>query len=251
MPAWSSNTWAKHGEHSSCLWSSELEGGCSATGICSQWGRPAWAPQSLLQPFSCSATAHCSIGSSSFFVPMGMDVTVTLPCNFPGCAAIAQSWFLRTSQNLHSSVQINILALLRVQIPLSSFPSFLLSVSFYSLPLTLSGWSLVRWCCHCMGNYGKWMAGDFFHWGLLGSEGRCVALGNMFTFPCLTEGLDSPSSAFPLPFNGLLKHAHSYLLDVSCLDLYSGQFSWDLQGPATSPESPIFLFSLCDSLLFS
>lgn len=58
-------------------------------------------------------------------------------------------------------IHINRLALLRAQILLSSFPSFLLSVSFCSFPLTLSGWLLIRWCCHCMGNYGKWVPGDF------------------------------------------------------------------------------------------
>lgn len=178
---------------------------------------------------------------------MGMDVTVTLHCSFPGCTAISQPQFPRASQHLHSSIQINILVPLRAQIPLSSLPSFLLSVSFYSLPLTLSCWLLVRWCCHCMGGYGKWVAGDFSTEVCWDQRGDALPL-ETFTLPCSRDGPASPSSSFPLPFNSVLMCAHSYLLEVFCLDLYSGQFS--CLRSATSPELPIVLLVLCDSVLF-
>lgn len=122
-------------------------------------GPAAWALQCLLWCSSCSPMA-CFLSGRSSFVSPGPDGTVTLNFNFPGCTTVCQPLFWHSNLHLHSSSQMNTLALVKTRIPLSSFPSSLLSKRgfLHSLALLLNCYLVARRCCYCMCEYGKWMA---------------------------------------------------------------------------------------------
>lgn len=169
----------------------------------------------------------CFLSGRSSFISPGPDGTVTLNFNFPGCTTVCQPLFWHSNLHLYSSSQMNTLALVKTWIPLYSFPSSLLSKRgfLHSLALLLNCYLVARRCCYWMCEYGKWLAYFFFSPRSTGSNrqlhcpGRCA----------LCHAQEKAQQVLPQP-----PPPHQWapevqlviLLDLFCLDLWSGKLSY-------------------------